>query len=344
MFAPRPDTTEDVVYARQGVLGRVRLNRPRAINALTHPMVRSLRAQLADWAGDDTVGAVVIDGAGDRGLCSGGDVRMIRQAIMDGAADPAAFWVDEYRLNAQIAHYPKPVVSVMDGVTMGGGVGLAGFASVRIATVRSRIAMPETAIGFFPDVGGRYLLSRAPGELGTHLGLTGLPVGGADAVRAGLADVVADPDRLPAVLDGWADGRTPTAETVAELAPVADPPAETADNRAWIDRCYQGDDPAAILAALRADPDERARRAGEVVASRAPLSVAVTLEGLRRAARLDLDAVLAQDLVLGRAFLDNPDFVEGVRAVLVDRDPHPKWQHSALSEVDPGLVKRIFEG
>ena len=172
-------------------------------------MVRAILAQLQDWAEDDAVTAVSIEGAGDRGLCAGGDVRAIREAVLTGTGDPLAFWADEYALNATIHHYPKPYVAFMDGVVMGGGVGISAYGSLRLVTERSRVAMPETAIGFFPDVGALHLLSRAPGELGTHLALTGVPVGGADAVVLGLADALVDSADLPAIRAALADGAGP---------------------------------------------------------------------------------------------------------------------------------------
>lgn len=323
--------TGDVLYARHGALGRVMLNRPKAINALTHDMIRSMLERLEDWASDDTVTAVTIQGAGERGLCAGGDVRAIREAMLAGTADPEAFWADEYRLNRLIDAYPKPFVAFMDGVTMGGGVGVSGHGSVRLATERSVIAMPETAIGFFPDVGGMYLLSRAPGEAGTHLALTGLPVGGPGAVYCGLADAVIESADIPAIIE-----RLATGESYGDFGPA--PEATIAGDRDWIDACYAGDDPGAILDALT----EHRPAIAAVLKSRSPFSVAVTLAAMRRARDLDLAGVLAQDLRLGRAFAEKSDFAEGVRAVLVDRDNAPKWNPATLSEVDHDAVEAIF--
>ncbi|GLZ79630.1 putative enoyl-CoA hydratase [Actinorhabdospora filicis] len=330
-FEPGRIGTGEVLYARHGALGRVRLNRPKAINALTHDMIRSMLAQLEDWAADDTVEAVAIEGAGERGLCAGGDVRAIREALLDGVGDPEAFWADEYRLNNLVDVYPKPFVAFMDGVTMGGGVGVSAHGSLRLATERSVIAMPETAIGFFPDVGGLYLLSRAPGETGTHLALTGLPVDGPGAVYCGLADAVVPSAEIPAIIERLAAG-----EPAGDFAPA--PEAAIAADRAWIDECYAGDDPVAILDALR----ERHPATAAVLAARSPFSVAVTLAAIRRARDLDLPGVLAQDLRLGRAFAAGPDFAEGVRAVLVDRDNAPRWRPATLAEVDYDAVRALI--
>jgi enoyl-CoA hydratase len=338
-FAPGRVDTEEVLFARHGRLGRIRLNRPRTINALTHPMVRSVLAQLREWADDDTITAVSIEGSGDRGLCAGGDVRAIREAVLTGTGDPLAFWADEYALNAAIHHYPKPYVAFMDGVVMGGGVGISAYGSLRLVTERSRIAMPETAIGFFPDVGTLHLLSRAPGELGTHLALTGTTVDGADAVVVGLADALVDSADLPAIRAALADGAGP--EVVDALRREGSP--QLTGHRAWIDECYAGDDPVLVLKALHAHTAPAAGEAASLLAQRSPFSVAVTLEALRRAAGMTtLEQVLAQDRVLGASLMASPDFLEGVRAVLVDRDHAPRWRHASLEEVSREEVEDAF--
>jgi len=283
-FSPAPGHTDDVLYAVTHRIGRVRLNRPRAINSLTGEMVTSMLAQLRAWADDDAVGAVFIDGAGEKGLCAGGDVRQVREAILAGKVEEAVgFWDVEYTLNGLIADYPKPYVAWMDGVVMGGGVGVSSHGSRRFVTERSKVAMPETIIGLFPDVGGLHLLSRAPGELGTHLALTGLPVTGADAVVLGLADELVDSGDKERVL----------ADLAAELAggdspggvttPVDAAASELEAKRAWIDECYAGDDAATIIERLLAHPDPDAQAAGKIIGERSPHSVVVTLAGLRRA-------------------------------------------------------------
>jgi enoyl-CoA hydratase len=326
-----------VVFGRIGRLGRVRLNRPEVINALTTAMVVVVREQLEAWADDDAISSVLIDGAGDRGLCAGGDVRALRTSFRDGTGAADEFWTQEYRLNAAIAHYPKPFVAIMDGIVMGGGVGISAHGRVRLATERSRIAMPETAIGFFPDVGSLYLLSRVPGELGTHLALTGASISGTDAIACGLADAVIDSESIDDVVLQLADGESLTLPEVAGTG-------ELATHRGWIDACYAGDDPAAILQALRSHPSAGARAAADVLATRSPIAVAVTLEAIRRARTMtSVDEVLRQDRVLAHAFAAEPDFVEGVRAMLVDRDHAPAWSHTSLSDVPRAKVLRMFD-
>lgn len=331
MFEPGITGTDEVLFTREAQVGRIMLNRPRAINALTMDMVEAIKVQLSLWSDDERVSVVSIQGAGDRGLCAGGDVRRIREGLLEGTADPVEFWRAEYAVNEQIATYPKPVVAIMDGVTMGGGLGISAHASIRVTTERSRIAMPETAIGFFPDVGMSYLLSRAPGELGTHMAMTGLPVSGSVAVAAGLADTVVESGQIPALIERLTAGETPSLDRAGDDIPE------------WIGRCYRGDDPVKILAALTAESDPDAQQAAQVIASRSPISVAVALEALRRAADMSLDSVFAQDLRLGTAFSRDRDFIEGVRAVLVDKDHDPKWRHDALSEVSRAEVLAMFE-
>ena len=339
-FVARPGMTDEVLYARHGHLGRIMLNRPKVINALTSAMVTSLLAQLDAWAQDNTVASVSIQGAGERGLCAGGDIRALRAVLLEGSAGAVEFWAQEYHLNAAIASYPKPFVAFMDGIVMGGGVGLSAHGSLRLVTERSRVAMPETAIGYFPDVGSLFLLSRAPGEIGTHLAMTGLAVGGADAVTAGLADSLVDSGAIPGLIARLVAGESLDAG-VGSTSTVGDLAAE----RDWIDSCYVGNDPATIVQALRAHPSPGAQKAAVVLQTRSPLAVCVALEAIRRAGRMNtLAQVLEQDLMLGRAFANSPDFVEGVRALLVDRDNAPRWRHVSLTDIDPAEVARLFGG
>lgn len=335
---------EPVRYAVDGRLGRATLNRPRAINALDQPTVDSLHAQLTRWADDDAIAAVLLDGAGERGLCAGGDVRVLRDDVLAGRTSAAMrFWQTEYAVNALIADYPKPYLAWMDGVCMGGGVGVSAHGSTRLVTPRTSVAMPETIIGFFPDVGGLWLLAHAPGQLGTHVALTGLPVTSADAVLLGLADALVPSGDLDEVL-AWArrlaDGEV--AETDLPDAWQTAPPAPLAAQRGWIDECYAGDDPAAIVIALREHHEPAAREAARAIEARSPHSVAITLEALRRAADLDVHGVLAQDAVLTRAFVHHPDFVEGVRALLVDKDRSLVWADRDLTQVSRADVLAAF--
>lgn len=337
-FAPRDNDTDAVLYAQEGVLGRIRLNRPSVINALDLDMVTSMTRQLQEWASDDSIAAVALDGAGDRGLCAGGDIRWLRQLIIDSGPEAAIdFWKHEYRLDALIAEYAKPVVAYMNGVTMGGGIGVSGHASLRLTTEDAKIAMPETGIGLFPDVGASYLLARAPGETGTHLAMSGLPVDGRSAVACGLADGVVDNEQFEKICAGLADGDSVQSH---RFESTDDAPIDAA--REWIDECYRGDDAVAILTALREHSSKDARSAAKTVASRSPLSVAVSLEAVRRASKLSLRGVFAQDARLGHTFATDSDLLEGVRAVIVDKDHNPSWRDKSLSDVDMDRVRAMF--
>ncbi len=320
---------DEVLVRRQGGLGRITLDRPRAINALTLGMVGAIAAALEAWEAEPAVLAVLIDGAGPRGLCAGGDIRFLHDSVRAGTPERAdGFLHAEYRLNARIARFPKPYLALMDGLVMGGGVGISAHGRVRIVTERTRLAMPEVGIGFVPDVGSTHLLSRAPGELGTHAALTGEVMGAADALLCGLADHYVASDRLPALVAALAacDDAAALAACV-EAHAEAPSPGRYAAEAGWIDACYRHDDVEAILAALRAHPDAAAQAAAARVAGNCPTSVAVALRALR-AARSDgrLEPCLEREYRLATALIRRPDFVEGVRAAVIDKDRHPAWQ------------------
>ncbi|MBM6544650.1 enoyl-CoA hydratase/isomerase family protein [Janibacter sp. YIM B02568] len=330
--------TEPTVLAEvRGSLGLLTLNRPRAINALDVSMMEALPEALEAWRHDDRVRAVAMVGAGERGFCAGGDVRAVRQAHLDGG-DGTRFFRMEYAVDLAVAEYDKPVVAVMDGITMGGGVGLGMNADLRIVTERTQMAMPETIIGFFPDVGATYRLSRSPGELGTHVALTGMTFGAGDAVALGLADTLVESSGVGDVLDGLAKGDAPSA-SVGRV----DPPSGLAAARAWIDECYAGDDPVAIVERLETSSSPEARAAAATIRSRSPLAVAITLEALRRALTAgSLSEVLETDGVIASRMLDGSDFAEGVRAQLVDKDRDPTWRHARIEDVTRDEVLAFF--
>lgn len=346
-LSPAPGHGDEVLYATDGPLGRVVLNRPRAINSLTLGMCRSLLDQLHRWAEDDAVRAVVVQGAGERGLCAGGDVRALREAVRAGRPEEAEeFWRVEYTLDRLVAEYPKPYLAWMDGVVMGGGLGISAHASHRLATDRTVAAMPETVIGFFPDVGMLHLLAQAPDELGTHAALTGATFSGSDAVLLGLADAVAPVPDLEGVLAQvrpvLADGG-PMPEA-AQLGADTATEAPWQRHRAWAAGCYAGDDAAAVLARLEEHPAEAAREAAGLIRQRSPHSVVLTLAALRRAAGLELPEVFAQDLRAAVACGRHPDFVEGVRAQLVDKDGQPQWADTDPAAVDDAAVAAALDG
>jgi enoyl-CoA hydratase len=326
----------DVEILVHSGLGRITLNRPRALNALTHDMVRAITTHLDQWRDDPQVRAVVVDGAGDRGLCAGGDIRSIYDDAKAGGTASLEFWADEYRMNAAIARYPKPYLAIMDGLVMGGGVGVSAHGSHRVVTDRSRIAMPEVGIGFVPDVGGTYLLSRAPGELGTHAALTTAQLSGADAIHCGLADHYVPAERLPDLFDALA---THTPDAAIDL--VADAPPQSSLG-AWIDDCYSADSVEEILDRLR-DGGDAAVSAAKEIEAKSPTALKVTLRALRRAAELpDLESVLEQELRISHHAFRSAEFIEGVRAQIIDKDRAPRWNPSTLAEVGDDLVESYF--
>jgi enoyl-CoA hydratase len=334
------DESGEVLSRVEDGVGFVTLNRPKAINSLNQGMVDELRAVLSGWEQDADVRAVVLSGAGERGLCAGGDVVAIyHSARADGVA-ARRFWHDEYLLNGQIGRFAKTYVSLMDGIVMGGGVGVGAHADTRVVTDTSKIAMPEVGIGFIPDVGGAYLLSRAPGSLGLHAALTGAPFSGADAIALGFADHFVPHDKLDTFSQAIAADGVAAALAAHAIEP---PPSSLAAQRDWIDQCYAGDTVADIVAALRGDGSEPANDAADLIATRSPISLSVTLEAVRRAAKMDtLEDVLTQDYRVSCASLRSHDLVEGIRAQLVDKDRNPKWSPASLSEVSSAAVEAYF--
>ena len=335
----------DVVARREGTLGHLTLNRPAAYNALTLDMVRMIDAALDTWENDSQVALLLLDGAGERAFCAGGDIRALYEASRAGQRAPLSdFFRQEYRLNARIARYPKPIVAVMHGVTMGGGIGLGAHASHRVVTERSVLAMPEVKIGFAPDVGGTYLLSRAPGEVGLHMALTGGRLGPADALFCGLADVHVPTDRLHDLRIALARCRTGDDAWTCLSRLGTDPASGGLEAaRRWIDRCYAFDGVEAILDALSAAPEPGAKAAAAEIAGNAPTSLKVTLQALRDARGMDLEDCLDREFRISLSITAQPDFVEGVRAAVVDKDRSPRWQPARLSDVRRRDVLRHFD-
>jgi enoyl-CoA hydratase len=331
---------EDVLVTVENGVGLITLNRPKAINSLTHPMVTAMSTVLTDWDRDDGVHTVVVAGAGERGLCAGGDIVVIYHSARADGAEARQFWYDEYLLNAQIGRFSKPYVALMDGIVMGGGVGVSAHGSVRVITDTTKMAMPEVGIGFIPDVGGTFILSRTPGLLGHHAALTGAPFDGADAIAMGFADHFVPHDELHAFKDAIvADG----IEAALEAHATEPPPSRLLAQRGWIDHCYAGDTVEDIVAALRGHDAGPANDAANLIASRSPISVSVALEAVRRAAKLDtLEDVLRQEYRTSVGALRSHDLVEGIRAQVIDKDRNPKWSPASLAAVTTADVEAYF--
>jgi enoyl-CoA hydratase len=332
--------SDEVLTRVDGGAGLVTLNRPKAINSLNQTMVDLLSTVLIRWERDDAVRTVVLSGAGDRGLCAGGDVVAVYHSARKDGVDARRFWRDEYLLNGQLGRFAKPLVALMDGIVMGGGVGVSAHANIRVVTETSKVAMPEVGIGFIPDVGGAFLLSRAPGALGLHAALTGAPFSGADAIAMGFADHFVPHSELGAftaaiVSDGPAG---------ALAGHAIEPPASTlAAQRDWIDKCFAGDTVEEIVAALRGHDAGPAHDAANLIASRSPIAVSVALQAVRRAAKLEtLEDVLTQDYRVSSAAVRSHDLVEGIRAQIIDKDRNPTWSPATLAAVTAADVDAYF--
>lgn len=335
--AAEPD---EVLTRVDGGVGLITLNRPKAINSLNQNMVDALSAVLTRWENDDTVRAVVLAGAGERGLCAGGDLVPLFHSMREDGVTARRFWRDEYLLNGQIGRFAKPYVSLMDGIVMGGGVGVSAHGSVRVVTETSKVAMPEVGIGFIPEVGQMYLLSRAPGAMGMHAALTGAPFTGADAIAMGFADHYVPHSELDAftaaIVSDGIDG------ALARHA-IEPPPSELVAQREWVDECYAQDSVTEIVAALRGHGAGAANNAANVIATRSPIAVSVAFEGLRRAAKMEtLEDVLTQDYRMASAASRSHDFVEGIRAQIIDKDRNPKWSPATLDEITTADVEAYF--
>jgi enoyl-CoA hydratase len=332
--------TDEVLTRIDNGVGLITLNRPKAINSLNQTMVDVLSPLLARWEDDDAVRAVVLSGAGERGLCAGGDIVAVYHSARKDGVEVRKFWRDEYLLNGQIGRFAKPYVSLMDGIVMGGGVGVSAHGSVRVVTETSKVAMPEVGIGFVPDVGGAFLLARAPGALGLHAALTGAPFSGSDAIALGFADHYVPHSELQAFTAAVvSDG----VESAVASHAVEPPPSELAGQRDWIDECYVGDTVADVVAALRGHAAQPAKDAADLIGTRSPISLSVTLAAVRRAAKLDtLEDVLIQDYRVSSATARSHDLVEGIRAQIIDKDRNPKWSPASLAAVSQADVDAYF--
>ncbi len=330
----------------------VTLNRPSALNALTMGMIEGLAAWLDEWEKDARVRVVLLRGAGEKAFCAGGDIRALREDFLAGGDQSRRFFIVEYALDHRIHRYPKPVVALMDGIVMGGGMGISQGARLRVAGPRTRLAMPETAIGLFPDVGGSWFLPRCPGRVGTYLGLVGPTLGGADSLYARLVDACAGPGtiaRLPAELAGCALAEDPMAAVEAlraRLARDVPVPGELTSLRPAIDRHFAHASIEAIVASLEAEADPVlqpwADKTRALLAKRSPTLLKVTLEQLRRGAGISLAECFRMEYGLVQACFDQGDFLEGVRALIVDKDNTPRWNPPSLPEVSEAAVAAFF--
>lgn len=335
----------DIVVSRAGAVGSISLNRPQALNSLTLGMIREFARALDAFGGDGDIAAIVVTGEGARGFCAGGDIRALYELRDEDKEDYKTFWREEYLLNARIASFPKPYVVAMDGIVMGGGVGLSAHGNFRIVTERTRLAMPETGIGFIPDVGGSWLLTRN-GGVGRYMALSGETVGPHDAIFAGLADVLVDSAALTELLS-LLRGISDAAEVRPLLARFAKSSGlgPLSKHEPLLRRVTAHGSVERIIAALEAEGSDFARQSARTLAGRSPTSLKVTLQLLRRAARAEsLEVCLLQEFRTACNLLSTHDLYEGIRAAVIDKDRAPRWSPATLADVDEAAVIELLDG
>lgn len=333
----------DLIVRREGAAGVIRLNRPKAINAMTLEMSIDIDAALDRFEADPEAAVIVLEGAGERGLCAGGDIRGLWESSREGGDLGARFWRQEYVMNARIAKYPKPYVAFMDGLVMGGGVGLSGHASHRVATDRTKLAMPEVGLGFFPDVGGTWLLSRSPGEIGTYFGLTGQTMNGPDAIHAKFADAVVPSSKWPELREALTKVRHGvTAAEVTELISgfaTGETAGPVAAKEPTIDALFGFDCMEEIFAALQRDGSEFALATLKTLNEKSPRGMVVTLRLLRLARTASsLEECLVREYRAALEVFRSDDFREGVRAAVIDKDRNPTWSPQRIEDVTDGIL------
>lgn len=333
--------TDDVITRREGAAGRITLNRPKALNALNRVMTDAIAAALGAWRADPQVKHVIIDGAGGRAFCAGGDIRAVYDMIPTDPEFPRAYWRAEYRLDAMIARYPKPYIALMDGFCLGGGVGLSAHGSHRIVTERSQVGMPETAIGFTPDVGGSWLLARAPGHTGEYMAASAYRMNAADAIHAGFADTMISADDVPAVIAALCEGReaSATARQFAQYPGTSDLAARQTD----IDLTFGTETIQETVRRLEAKGGTWAEETLKKIAIHSPTALAASHFSVRKVRGLkNVEEALDHEYRYAHRAVDLHDFREGVRALIVDKDGKPRWRPAALDDVRLSDVVALF--
>ena len=336
--------TSHIEFSVRNGVGTILLNRPQALNALTHDMCVPLEQHLRSWATDPGIKSVIIKAAGEKAFCAGGDIRKLAERGPEGAEYRKRFWYDEYRCNTVIGEFPKPFIALVDGIFMGGGVGLSVHGSHRVISEFATFAMPETGIGLFPDVGGTYFLPRCPGETGLYLGLTGARLKGADILAAGVATHFVPRERLAgleqALVDAGPGSKAEVDAVVERFAAVAGPSA-LADVRPQIDRLFSGTTMAEVMAALEADASFGAEQA-RIIRTKSPTSIKLTFAQLRRGRSLSLRDCMRLEWRICNHVAAGNDFYEGVRAVIIDKDHRPNWRPATLEQVSEAEIEAYF--
>jgi len=330
----------EVLFEKRGALGLITLNRPKALNALTHGMCVSMKTQLDTWSQDDAVKAVAVRGAGDRAFCAGGDIRALYESGKGGTPYALNFYRDEYVLDAAIKQYSKPYIALIHGIDMGGGVGVSVNGKYRVAGETMVFAMPETGIGLFPDVGGSYFLPRCPGQLGMYLGLTGARLKAADSLYAGIATHFVQIAKWDGLLDALAGG----VEADAAIANLRESVPDTflSEHRSAIDRIFAANSIEDILAGLDAEHEDWADDAAKTIRAKSPTSLKLTFRQLREGAKLEFDDCMRMEYRMVNRIVAGRDFYEGVRATIIEKDGAPKWQPAELAQVSDADIAAYF--
>jgi enoyl-CoA hydratase len=339
----------DLIARREGAAGIIRLNRPKAINAVTLEMFRDIEKALDQFEADPAVAVIVLEGAGERGLCAGGDIRALYESSKVQGDLGKVLWREEYILNARIAKFPKPYVAFMDGIVMGGGVGLSAHSRHRVVTERTKLAMPEVGLGFFPDVGGTWLLSHSPGETGTYFGLTGQTMNGPDAIHAGFADAVVPSSKLPALREVltkiWPGTLPAEVKTLIDGFATGEAAGPVAAMQSRIDGWFAHDRMEEIVASLKRDGSELAQATLKTLSEKSPRGMVVTLKLLRLArASSSLEECLVREYRAALEVFRSDDFREGVRAAVIDKDRNPKWSPAKIEDVTVATIAPYFAG
>lgn len=330
----------DVLFERRGALGLITLNRPKALNALTHDMCVRMKMQLDAWKDDDDVSCVAIRGSGERAFCAGGDIRALYESGRAGTSYAIDFYRDEYRLNAAIKRFAKPYVAFLRGIVMGGGVGVSVHGSHRVADETAIFAMPETGIGLFPDVGGSHFLPRCPGEIGMFLALTGSRLKTADILYAGIATHHVSAAKTDALIERLAEGLSPD-DAIGECAEVGDIPLTA--HRENIDACFSAESVEGVLDRLdRGGPDWAAETA-RTIRTKSPTATKLAFRQIREGARLSFDDCMRMEYRMVHRVIAGHDFYEGVRATIIDKDQRPQWQPASLAEVSDADIDAYFK-
>ena len=330
-----------------GNLGLITLNRPQVLNSLNHAMINALHAQLKFWATADHIKAVVIRAADGRAFCAGGDLRSTFDRFRTHDDTLHMFFRDEYQLNRFIFHFPKPYIALLDGITMGGGVGISIHGSHRVATDRLLFAMPETGIGFFPDVGGTYFLPRLPGKIGFYLGLTGARIGSDDCVALGIAQHKVEREKLSELINALAqekfssNAKTSVTEIIDQFK-ISTQPSPLIEQQSAIDQAFSADTMENILQVLRQSSNKICQEAAVSLISKSPTSLKITLQALREGHQKEFDACMRQEYRLVCRFLQGHDFAEGIRAVIIDKDQSPQWKPNTLEGVTNHEIEKYF--